>query len=208
MNKNCKIDCVVESVCTPTLKTERLIIRKFFKEDMDALYAIFSDKDVNTYLPWFPLKSLQEAINFYQENYFQVYEQSSAYKYAICLKIDNVPIGYINISMEENHDFGYGLHKNYWNKGIITEACVAVINYLKANGFSYITATHDVKNTRSGSIMKKLGMSYRYSYEEQWQPKDLLVTFRMYQLNFDEENTTTYRKYWDESIVHFIESDI
>lgn len=32
--------------------------------------------------------------------------------------------------------------------------------------------------------MKQLGMKYQYSYEEQWQPKNLLVTFRMYQLNF------------------------
>lgn len=33
--------------------------------------------------------------------------------------------------------------------------------------------------------MKRIGMEYQYSYEEQWQPKDILVTFRMYQLNLD-----------------------
>ena len=34
----------------------------------------------------------------------------------------------------------------------------------------------------------KLGMSYQYSYEEQWQPKDIKVTFRLYRLNFINKN--------------------
>lgn len=56
--------------------------------------------------------------------------------------------------------------------------------------------------------MKQLGMSYQYSYEEQWQPKDILVTFRMYQLNLDARNDRVYKKYWDNSAVHFIERGV
>lgn len=56
--------------------------------------------------------------------------------------------------------------------------------------------------------MKQLGMTYKYSYEEQWQPKDILVTFRMYQLNFDGENYRVYKEYWDNYEVHFIEEDV
>lgn len=56
--------------------------------------------------------------------------------------------------------------------------------------------------------MKQLGMTYKYSYEEQWQPKDILVTFRMYQLNFDGEDDRVYKKYWDDSKVHFVEKDV
>lgn len=56
--------------------------------------------------------------------------------------------------------------------------------------------------------MKQLGMSYKYSYEEQWQPKDILVTFQMYQLNFDGENERVYKKYWDNSVVHFVEKAV
>ncbi len=41
--------------------------------------------------------------------------------------------------------------------------------------------------------MKKLGMKYQYSYKEQWQPKDILVTFRMYQLNLDEHKDRVYK---------------
>lgn len=170
---------------TPTLKTERLILRKFTKCDMDALFAIFSDTDVNTYLPWYPLISLQEAKDFFEIRYEEKYKLPAAYQYAICLKTDDVPIGYINVSMDDNHDLGYGLRKDFWHRGIVTEAGNAVLAQLKKDGFPYITATHDVENPRSGEVMKQLGMTYQYSYEEQWQPKDILVTFRMYQLNFD-----------------------
>lgn len=51
-------------------------------------------------------------------------------------------------------------------------------------------------------------MKYQYSYEEQWQPKNILVTFRMYQLNFDGNQERVYKKYWDTSAVHFIETSI
>ena len=54
---------------TPTLETKRLILRKFDKTDIDALYQIYSDEEVNIFLPWFPLKSMDEARMFYDKNY-------------------------------------------------------------------------------------------------------------------------------------------
>ena len=83
---------------TPTLETSRLILRKFTGDDIQALFTIFKDKEVNTYLPWFPLKSIEEAKEFYEQNYVDSYKKSTGYKYAICLKSTNEPIGYANIS--------------------------------------------------------------------------------------------------------------
>ena len=193
---------------TPALETERLILRKFTENDLEALYRIYSDEEVNQFLPWFPLKSMEEARKFYEERYAAKYAQPQAYTYAICLKKDNEPIGYIKVDMEDHHDFGYGLRKEFWHRGIVTEAGKAVATQVKKDGLPYITATHDANNPRSGSVMKKIGMKYQYSYEEQWQPKDILVTFRMYQLNLDGNEERVYKKYWDTSAVHFIETDI
>lgn len=193
---------------TPALETDRLILRRFNENDIKDLYAIHSDKEVNTYLPWFPLTSLEEAEKFYAERYAESYRQPRGYRYAVCLKGDNIPIGYVNTEMDDSHDFGYGLRREFWHKGIITEAGRAVVKQLKSDGIPYITATHDVKNPRSGNVMRQLGMTYRYSYEEQWLPKDILVTFRMYQLDLDGENHGVYKKYWDKYTVHFIETDV
>jgi RimJ/RimL family protein N-acetyltransferase len=193
-------------VNTPAIETERLMLRKFNTNDIEALLAIYSDEDVNTFLPWFPLKSLEEATTFFEEKYAKAYRQQSGYKYAICLKSDNVPIGYANVSDGDSYDFGYGLKKEYWHKGIVVEACKAVIEQIKVSCIPYITATHDVNNPRSGNVMKNLGMTYCYSYEERWQPKDILVTFRMYQLNLDGQHGRIYKKYWDNSSVRFVET--
>lgn len=123
---------------TPTLETKRLILRKFTENDIEALFNIYRDEDVNTYLPWYTIKSLKEAKMFFDEKYLAAYRMDKGYRYAICLKIDNVPIGYVNVSVDDHHDLGYGLRKEFWHKGIITEASKAVIEQVKKDVFLYI----------------------------------------------------------------------
>ncbi len=191
---------------TPELETDRLILRKFTEEDMEALFEILKDEEVNRFLPWYPMKDLEETRKFYEERYAAEYARPQAYAYAICLKEDDRPIGYIKVDMEEAHDFGYGLRREFWHRGIVSEAGRAVIEQVKKDGLPYITATHDRNNPRSGNVMKACGMKYCYSYEEQWQPKDFPVVFRMYQLNFDGNDERIYRKYWDRYENHFVET--
>ena len=188
---------------TPTLSTPRLTLRKFTEADAPAFWQIMRDEAVNTYLPWFPVKSLGEAEAMLGERYLAEYDRPVAYRYAVCLA-DNLPVGYVCVGDGPSYDLGYGLKREFWHRGITTEAAVAVVSRVRAAGCPYITATHDVNNPRSGEVMKRLGMTYRYSYVEQWQPKDITVTFRMYQLTFDETDTT-YMGYWERYPKHFVE---
>ena len=191
---------------TPTLETQRLLLRKFTAADLDALYEIFRDEEVNTFLPWLPLKSLDDARDSYEARYARGYRLPCAYRYAICLKAENIPIGYIHVASDDSHDLGYGLRREFWHRGIATEAGRAVIEQVRRDGIPYLTATHDVRNPRSGRVMQRLGMRYQYSYEEQWQPKNRLVLFRMYQLDLDGTEGRVFRRYWERSAVHFVES--
>lgn len=75
--------------------------------------------------------------------------------------------------------------KEYQGRGLMSEAVKAVIGKLREDGFRFVTATHDVNNPRSGEVMRRAGMKYMYSYTEQWMPKNISVTFRLYQLNLD-----------------------
>lgn len=189
---------------TPRIETERLILRKFVEDDLDYVYEILKDEKVNTFLPWYPVKDKIEAKTHLRERYLDNYNKEKSYHYAVCLKENNIPIGYINVSDNDSYDLGYGLRKEFWGNGIITEGCSAVIEVLKRDKIPYITATHDVNNIKSGEVMKRIGMEYKYSYEEQWQPKNFLVTFRMYQMNFC-ANQKVYNKYWDMYDKHYIE---
>ena len=167
---------------TPELETERLRLRRFTAEDAAAILAIFGDVEANTFLPWFPLKSLEEARQLFERQYQPVYRAERGYQYAIC------------------HEF--------WHRGIAAEATRALVEQVRRDGLPYLTATHDVNNPNSGAVMKKLGMVYQYSYEEQWQPKDIPVLFRLYQMDLDGNSGRPYLRYWEQSRVHMVEQGI
>lgn len=188
------------------LETERLILRNFSADptDLQALLQIMEDPIVNRFLPWFPLQDLTEAENFYQEKILPQMQQPTGIYWAICLKENNLPIGYLTLGAEDAHDFGYGLRREFWNQGIVTEAAQKAVAYLQESKLPFITATHDVENPASGKVMQKLGMSYQYSYQELCQPKNTLVIFRLYQLNFS-DSSQTYQGYWEKYPTHFIE---
>lgn len=193
---------------TPTLWTQRLLLRRFTPEDLPALLAIYGDPQVNTFLPMFPLKTPQEAERFLQERYLNAYRLPVAYRYAICPHEGGLPIGYVHADGGPAHDLGYGLRRDCWGQGFATEACSALLQRLREDGQPFVTATHDVQNPKSGAVMRRLGMRYRYTYQERWQPKDRLVYFRMYQLNLDGQEERCYRGYWDRYPVHFVEEGL
>lgn len=173
---------------TPRLETERLVLRKFTDDDLEDVFQIYSDREVNTFLPWFPLQSLEEAKGYLTHTIYPEYQKPVAYRYAIEEKASGSVIGYVSLNgIDEEKccaDLGYGLRKEYWRRGYVSEACRAVLQRAKEAGFRFITATHDVNNPASGEVMKAVGMTCRYSYDEQWQPKNVKVTFRLYQIDF------------------------
>ena len=183
------------------IRTPRLILRPFSDPDAEAIFAIFSDEEMNRFLPWFPVRTMDEAMDFFHSRYRMA---GKGYRYAICME-DDIPIGYIGIDGGESHDLGYGLLPRFWHRGIATEAASALLAKACSDGLPYATATHDIQNIRSGSVMKGAGMSYRYSYRELWQPKGIPVVFRMYQINLSRPDAPTYMGYWERFEEHFIE---
>lgn len=190
---------------SPTLVGERVMLRKFERSDLVDFYELYSSETVSEYLPMLPLENLREAEALMETLYFNKYEEENTYHYAIYLIDSQKVIGAVNISNDESHDLGYLLMDDYWNNGIITEACTLLIDHLKDIGFPYITATHDVHNIASGQVLKKLGMKYKYSYREIWEPKKFEVTFRMYQLNINMDLNYVFMKYWN-MYEHSVES--
>ena len=85
------------------------MLRKFCRSDLKYLLAHFADEDINTYLPWFPLKLADEAEAFFEERYTEVYRKSCGYKYAVCLKSDSILVGWVNVATDDSHDLGCGL---------------------------------------------------------------------------------------------------
>ena len=49
------------SANTPRLETERLVLRRFTPSDVEPLFSLMRDREVNTFLPWFPLETEADA---------------------------------------------------------------------------------------------------------------------------------------------------
>lgn len=183
------------------LTTDRLTLRHFTEQDMAALHLLLQDEAVNTFLPWFPMKNIEQTQAFYRARM-----AGKRYCFAVCFQ--GAPVGYIQADEAGCHDLGYALRREFWHRGFATEAGRALVGLLKADGVPYITATHDRNNPGSGRVMRRLGMRYCYSYEEQWQPKNIPVVFRMYQLNLDGQAGRVYRGYWNRYEKHCIEAGV
>lgn len=163
----------------PALATPHLVLRGYTAADAPALLALLGDREVNTFLPMFPLDTLAQA-----QAYLEALSARDGWFFAVCPG-DGPLAGYVHIQDTPSRDTGWALARSQWGKGYATEAARAAIGYVKTRGVPFVTATHDVNNPRSGAVMRRLGMRYCYSYREQWQPKDLSVVFRLYQLDLD-----------------------
>ena len=135
------------------LTTDRLTLRHFTEQDMAALHLLLQDEAVNTFLPWFPMKNIEQTRAFYRARM-----AGKRYCFAVCFQ--GAPVGYIQADEAGCHDLGYALRREFWHRGFATEAGRALVGLLKADGVPYITATHDRNNPASGRVMEKCGMRH------------------------------------------------
>ena len=63
---------------TPRLETERLVLRRFTPADVEPLFSLMRDREVNTFLPWFPLETEADAARYLEEHYLDYYRRPSA----------------------------------------------------------------------------------------------------------------------------------
>lgn len=162
----------MEALNTPTIETERLLLRRFRPEDIPALFSIYSDREVNTYLPWRPLASCQEAERLFKNEYAAAYREPRGYRYAVCLKANDIPIGYVHVDPKGAHDLGYALSRPFWHQGITVEAARAVAAQAKRWPWKQMVPASPPPICRlpgpSGSASPDARSSSRHP--EQWSP--------------------------------------
>ena len=150
---------------TQTIETSRLILRRAVREDAEPMFRNWaSDPEVTKYLTW-PTHSSIAVSEMVIGNWLQEYEKQNYYQWMIVLKELSEPIGSISVVRQNDHveeaEIGYCIGKEWWHKGIATEALTAVIAYLFGEvGMNRVAARHDPNNPNSGGVMRKCGMKY------------------------------------------------
>lgn len=150
---------------TIQLSSERLILRKFTAEDIDAMYRNWaSDPDVTKYLRW-PAHKDRTITEIVVKRWISEYEDSAFYQWAIVPKDLQEPIGTISV-VDRNErtntvHIGYCIGKKWWHKGYTSEALKTIMPFLflevKANR---LESQHDPNNPNSGAVMKKCGLKF------------------------------------------------
>ena len=154
---------MIKHIGTQTIKTERLLLRKFTTEDAEAMFTNWaSDKQITKFLTWEPHSSIEATRNIL-EGWCAAYNNNSTYNWAITL--NDIPIGSISIvrlsERSENAELGYCIGSKFWNKGYMTEAAKAVISFLfEQVGLNRVSISHAVKNPASGEVAKKCRMKF------------------------------------------------
>ena len=156
----------MNKIGTKTIETERLILRRFKIEDAEAMFKNWAcDSEVTKFLSWPPHKSV-ETTKIILNDWINSYSSDDYYHWAIILKENgDKPIGSIG-SVDKNESInmvhiGYCIGRNWWNKGITSEALKALISYfIKEVGANRVEAKHDTNNPNSGKVMMKCGMKY------------------------------------------------
>lgn len=150
---------------TKKMETERLHLRPFVKDDAQAMFRNWaSDPEVTKYLTW-PTYTCVDQAHEILADWTSHYGEDNYYVWAIVPKDLGEPIG--SISVVECSDsaqwveIGYCIGKNWWRKGIMSEALKALIAFFFDEvGVGRIQACHDTRNPNSGAVMRKCGMTY------------------------------------------------
>lgn len=145
------------------IESERLIFRQFTLDDLPKLIEQRADPEVNKFLGGTKLQNpeaLAKRIRFY----ISCYESHGFGSCAMIWKPTGEMIGSAGLQPLDGTDeieVGYSMIKEYWGKGIGTEAARAWLDHgFREHGLERIVAIAIPENTASRRIMEKLGMKY------------------------------------------------
>lgn len=140
-----------------TIKTDRLILRRFSSNDWMDLYEYLSQEQVVKYEPYGILTDKdckKEAAERSRNDDF----------IAVCLRDSNKLIGNIYFAQQEpkafgNWEIGYVFNPKYYGNGYATESCRAVMDY----GFNNlkvrrVVAMCNPENKSSWRLLERLKM--------------------------------------------------
>lgn len=157
----------------PHLQTARLALRQVCANDAKALMAVFGDPDVTITTDIDPFERVEQVTEF-MVALNRRYESKQAIRWAITLKGDDTLIGTVgyNYFNEESGrcEIGYDLARALWNKGYITEAVRAVVNFgFERLAVNRIEATTNLFNVGSIRVLHKVGFReegilYQYGF--------------------------------------------
>ncbi|WP_297897038.1 GNAT family N-acetyltransferase [Shewanella sp.] len=149
-------------------QTERLIIRPFTAQDIDALYLMNSNAAMLKYIPTDPFTDREQAEVLFHNVILEDYLQRGFGRWAVEHKADKKVIGFCGpkfIPEFNEVELGYRYFPEYWGMGIGSEAAQATLEMFPQFGIDKAIALILEGNLGSEGVAKRVGMHWREQNE-------------------------------------------
>lgn len=163
---------------TQPIETERLLLRRLLPADAEAMYRNWaSDPQVTRYLRWDPHPNA-EATRQLLAAWAELYPNEDYYQWAMVEKATGEVFGSFSVfdaalnepvrpelwrrpGLDFTHgqwEVGYCIGRAWWNRGYMTEALRAGVEYVfTRTGIPCLASCHALENPASGRVMEHAG---------------------------------------------------
>jgi RimJ/RimL family protein N-acetyltransferase len=148
------------------LRTERLVLRRFRRDDAEVLRDYRSDPAVASYQSWSSPVEAADAARLVEEFAAGDPRRPGWFQYAIALasdehRSDEHLIGDLGVRLHDNlrqAELGFTLAPAHQGHGYATEAVAAVVDHLfTRRGLHRISAECDARNLASAALLQRVG---------------------------------------------------
>jgi len=179
-----KIEDIFSNI--PILCTKSLILKKMTLKDAEDLFEYASDPEVTKYITWAPHKSIDDSIDFLK-SVLRRYENNEVSEWGIVYKENNKFIGTCGyvlwVPVHSLAEIAFALSREYWGKGLMTEAVKEVIKYgFEKMNLNRIYARCFMENIGSQKVLEKVGMKFEGILREQMFIKSKFSDMKIYSI--------------------------
>lgn len=138
------------------IKTLRLTIRDINVDDASDIFEYAKGGIVGPLAGFKPHKNIEETRSI-------INDVLKVNTFSIVLNSENKVVGLLSLSevLPKVYELGYSLNDLYWNKGIMSEAVKAVIDYVFKNDYAdELMAGCAIDNLKSEKVLLKAQFSY------------------------------------------------
>lgn len=173
------------SSSVPVLRGERVQLRLWRPDDVDALFAMHSDAVFMRYWGSAPYTQRAQAEAFLGRNLHNA-ESGEFFPWALTLD-DDVPVGNCSLfQIDRGHrrcEMGYGLAPSLQGRGLASEAVRLMINYaFNELGMRRIEVDIDARNVDSCRLVERVGFQCEGLLRQRWYVNGEITDSAMYGL--------------------------
>ena len=144
------------------VETDRLVLRRYEKDDVAALVPLATEWDVTRWLPQIPHPYTEHDARTFIAQAQSLVDERREYQLAITRKDDGALMGTIAVHVASRSipELGYWLGKPFWAQGFATEAARAMVGFARNGlGLSALMARVFDGNTASERVLVKNGFA-------------------------------------------------